>query len=144
MGKPEMVTQMAGDWTGRSCPTRVPLTRPRWALVGALADSGAVSEALTTAETGYPIPVRGYFVITDVHLGALLLAGRVSDGLYIAQVGDRRAGSFPSSQFDPIFASIAAAAAMAAGNLGSACALLTTASEKFVASRDNPRLALSS
>ena len=101
----------------------------------ALADSGAVSEALATAEAGYPIPVRGYFVITDAHLGALLLAGRINDGLHIAQAGDRRAGNFPSSQFDPIFASIGARAAMAAGHLSTACALLTTASEKFAALR---------
>lgn len=135
MGKPQMVKQIVKDLDWEKLPDAGAARATAWAIVVAHADSGAVSEALATAETGYPIPVRGYFVITDSHLGALLLAGRVNDGLYIAQAGDRRAGSFPSSQFDPIFASIGARAAIAAGNLSTACALLNTASEKFVALR---------
>ncbi len=133
MGKPELVKQTSNKLDWEKLPDAGAARATAWAIAVALADAGAAADAVATAESGYPIPVRGYFVITDAHLAALLLAGRVEEGLGIAQAGDRRSGDFPSSQFDPIFAAIAGRAAMAAGNLSTACALLTTAHDKFIA-----------
>jgi hypothetical protein len=102
-------------------------------MTTAYADAGAASDAVATAEAGYPIPVRGYFVLTDAHLQALVLAGHIAEGLQIGQAGDRRAGDFAGRHFNPIFGAIAGRAAMAAGNLENARALLATSHDKLVA-----------
>ena len=133
MGKPETVRQISENLDWEKLPDVGAARATAWAIAVALADAGAASDAVAIAESGYPIPVRGYYVITDAHLGALLLAGRLTEGLDIAAAGDRRSGNFPSSQFDPIFGAIAGRAAIGAGHLSTARALLANASEKFVA-----------
>ena len=133
MGKPAMVKEIVENLDWEKLPDAGAARATAWAITVALGDAGAASDAVATAESGYPIPVRGYFVLTDAQLGALLLAGRVTEGLDIAKAGDRRAADFPSSQFAPIFAAIRGRAAIGAGDLGAACALLATANDKFVA-----------
>jgi predicted ATPase/class 3 adenylate cyclase len=134
MGNPWQAKRNATnvDWT--ALPDSAAARATAWAMTVAMAETGAASEAVAVAESAYPIPVRGYFVITDPHVAGLLLAGRIAEGLEIAETGDRRASSFPRSQFDPIFSAIAGRAAIAAGDLRTANALLMNATEKFLAS----------
>jgi hypothetical protein len=104
-----------------------------WAATVALGDAGHTAAALDRAAAGYPIPVRGYFVIADAHVGALLLAGRISEAENIAQRFGRRAADFPRSRWDPIFTAIAGRTAVAGGRLRDALVLLDSASERFAA-----------
>ena len=41
---------------------------------------GRAGEAVAAAEAGYPVPVRSFVIISDAHIGALLLAGRSRRG----------------------------------------------------------------
>jgi predicted ATPase len=133
MGNPATVKQIVEDLDWRKLPDAASARATAWAITIASADAGSACDAVATAQSGYPIPVRGFFVLTDAHLHALLLAGRISEGLQIAQAGDRRAGDFPSRHFNPIFGAIAGRAALAAGNLAEARALLATSHDKLVA-----------
>lgn len=44
-----------------------------WARTVAAGDAGRTIEAAAAASTGYPVAVRGFVIITDAHVGALLL-----------------------------------------------------------------------
>ncbi|MGY4646738.1 putative ATPase/class 3 adenylate cyclase [Mycobacterium sp. URHB0021] len=104
-----------------------------WAITVALGDSGSTSAAVGAAEAGYAIPVRGYFVITDAHVGALLLAGRISDAQGEAQTFRRRVAVYASPQFDPIFAAVAGRSDLGAGRINTACVMLESAATTFAA-----------
>jgi predicted ATPase/class 3 adenylate cyclase len=133
MGKPDIVRQIAENLDWENLPDAGAARATAWGISVALGDAGRVSDAVAAAESGYPIPVRGYFVLTDAHLGALLLAGRVIEALDIAEIGDRRSDNFPSRQFDPIFGTIVGRAAIAAGHLGADFSLVATARDKSIA-----------
>jgi hypothetical protein len=57
-----------------------------WAISAAAGESGRTSDAVSAAESGYPIPVRGFFVISDAHVGALLLAGLIVEAQDAAEI----------------------------------------------------------
>lgn len=105
-----------------------------WAMTAAEGDIGRTAEAVKTAESGYPIPIRGYFVISDVHVGALLLAGSVHEARGVAEMFHRRShGENFHSSFAPISATIAGRAALAAGRTAAASSLLASAATTFAA-----------
>jgi predicted ATPase/class 3 adenylate cyclase len=133
MGKPDIVKQIAENLDWEKLPDAGAARATAWGITVALGDAGAASDAVAAAESGYPIPVRGYFVLTDAHLGALLLAGRLTEALDIAELGDRPAGNSPSRQFDPIFGTIMGRAAIASGHLGADFSLVANARDKSVA-----------
>jgi predicted ATPase/class 3 adenylate cyclase len=133
MGKPDIVSQIAENLDWENLPDAGAARATAWGIGIALGDAGRASDAVAAVESGYPIPVRGYFVLTDAHLGALLLAGRLTEALDIAEIGDRRSDNFPSRQFDPIFGTIVGRAAIAAGRLGADFSLVATARDKSIA-----------
>jgi hypothetical protein len=104
-----------------------------WAVTVALGEAGLTTDAIRVAEAGYPVPVRGYLAITDAHVGALQLAGRVTEALEIGEAGLRRSADFLRSLMDSIFSAIAGRAAMGAGHLETACNLLGSANKTFTA-----------
>jgi predicted ATPase/class 3 adenylate cyclase len=104
-----------------------------WAITLTLGDAGATAAAVAAAEAGYPIPIRGFFVITDAHIGALLLAGRIADAQKEAEIFRRRVAEYSSPQFDPILAAVTGRAALGAGRVHTACSLLDAASMTFSA-----------
>ena len=69
-----------------------------WALAAISADAGRTTEAVAVADAGYTVATRSFdaphmrFNIADAHVSALLLSGRVSDALEVAE-RVRRAGS---------------------------------------------------
>jgi hypothetical protein len=104
-----------------------------WAVTVALGEAGLTTDAIRVAEAGYPVPVRGYLAITDAHVGALQLAGRVTEALEIGEVALRRSADFLRSLMESIFSAIGGRAAMGAGHLETACNLLDSANKTFTA-----------
>ncbi len=110
-----------------------------WALAVMLADAGQTTEALATANTGYAVASRFFdsphmrFNIADAHVSALLLAGQVEDGLAEAQRVREQGAEMPGAA-QLVGTAIAGRAALFAGRLDKACALLGTAAPALTAS----------
>ena len=100
-----------------------------WVLATISADAGRVTEAVAVAETGYTAVARSYdaphmrFNIAESHASALLLAGRTADALDVAERVRRQAADMPGAA-QLIGAAVAGRAALGAGQLDSAAALL--------------------
>ena len=80
-------------------------TETAWAMAAISADAGRATEAVAIADAGYTVATRCFdaphmrFNIADAHVSALLLAGRVSEAL---EVAERDAGRQPISRGSPI------------------------------------------
>jgi DNA-binding CsgD family transcriptional regulator len=98
-----------------------------WAITVACGDAGQTTEAAAAAEAGYLVPMRAWLVITDAHAGALILAGLIADAQHVAALLGQRAADFPSPHLNPVFNGLAGRAALAAGRIDTACALLGSA-----------------
>ena len=110
-----------------------------WALAVMLADAGQTSEAVAVANTGSAVASRYFdsphmrFNIADAHVSALLLAGHIADGLERAQQV-RAQGAETSGAAQLVGTAIAGRAALFAGRLDVACALLGNAAPALSAS----------
>jgi predicted ATPase/class 3 adenylate cyclase len=98
-----------------------------WAVAVACGDAGFAGDATAAAEAGYPVPVRGMMVITDAHIGALLLAGDVNVAQDMAKKFRTRGHYFASAWYEQIFAVVVGRAALGAGRLPDALSLLDSA-----------------
>lgn len=105
-----------------------------WAVAVACGDVGRTAEAVTAAEAGYPIAIRGYLVIIDAHLGALVLAGRITDSQDTANLLHKRSADYPSPQLSPVSVGVSGRAALAAGRLDDALDKLSPIVELMAAS----------
>src|SRR5262249_10041980 len=100
-----------------------------WALTAISADAGRTTEAVATADAGYAVATRAFapphmrFNIADAHVSALLLSGRVNDALDVAERVQQEAADLPGAA-QLLGAAVAGRAALGAGRLHSACALL--------------------
>jgi DNA-binding CsgD family transcriptional regulator len=105
-----------------------------WALAAIAADAGRTRDAVAAAEAGYTVATRSFdaphmrFNIADAHVSALLLSGRVSDALDVAERVRRQAADLPGAA-QLLGAAVAGRAALGAGDLDSACLLLQQAAE---------------
>ena len=94
-----------------------------WALAAIHGDAGRTSEAVAVAEAGYEIAIRCSdaphmrFNIADAHVGALVLAGRISDALEVAKWAESQAADLPGTAHMSGPA-IAGRAALGAGPVG--------------------------
>jgi DNA-binding CsgD family transcriptional regulator len=110
-----------------------------WALAVMLADAGHTAEAVAVVNTGYAVASRFLdspqmrFNIADAHVSALLLAGQIEDGLEVAQ-GVREQGAEMPGAAQMVGTAIAGRAALFAGRLDEACALLGIAAPALSAS----------
>jgi DNA-binding CsgD family transcriptional regulator len=110
-----------------------------WALTQIFGDAGRTSEAVAVAEAGYTVATRSFdaphmrFNIADAEVGALLLSGRVSDALDVADCMRQQAANLPGAAH-LVGAAVAGRAALGAGDLHSACPLLRQAAEGLSAS----------
>jgi DNA-binding CsgD family transcriptional regulator len=110
-----------------------------WVLAVMLADTGQTAEAVAVANTGYAVASRFFdsphmrFNIIDAHVSALLLAGQVVDGFAVAQRVYEQSAEIPGPAH-LVGAAIAGRAALFAGRLDSACALLGKAAPALSAS----------
>lgn len=109
-----------------------------WALASIHADAGRTDEALAIAETGYAIATRCLdaphmrFNIADAHVGALLLAGRISEAVEVAEWAQAQAADLPGTAH-LLGPAIAGRAALGAGRLDEAVPLLEQAAEALTA-----------
>jgi DNA-binding CsgD family transcriptional regulator len=105
-----------------------------WALVAIAADAGRTNDAVAAAEAGYTVATRSFdaphmrFNIADAHVSALLLAGRVSDALDVAERVRWQAADLPGAD-QLLGAAVAGRAALGAGRLDTAYVLLEQAAE---------------
>jgi DNA-binding CsgD family transcriptional regulator len=110
-----------------------------WVLAVMLADAGQTARAVAVANTGYAVASRFFdsphmrFNIADAHVGALLMAGQIADGLEVAQRVHEQGADLPGAA-QLVGAAIAGRAALCAGRLDSACALLGGAAPALSAS----------
>ncbi|GAS96707.1 response regulator containing a CheY-like receiver domain and an HTH DNA-binding domain, precursor [Mycolicibacterium canariasense] len=109
-----------------------------FALTAVTAEVGRTSDALKTAATGYAAAVRGHdaphmrFNIADAELGALLLAGRLTDVEPLADRVLTQSAELPGAAH-ALGAAIAGRAALGTGRLRDACRLLDQAATAFAA-----------
>ena len=110
-----------------------------WVLAVVLADAGQTTEAVAVANAGYAVASRSFdsphmrFNITDAHVSALLLAGQLADGFQVAQRVYEQGAEMPGAA-QLVGTAIAGRAALFAGRLDSACALLGNAAPALSAS----------
>ncbi len=103
-----------------------------WALATIAADAGRTAAAVSTAEAGYGAATRSFdaphmrFNIADSHVGALLLAGRIGEAAEVAERVRQQAANLPGAA-QLLGAAVAGRAALGAGDVGAACALLEQA-----------------
>ncbi|WP_370652936.1 MULTISPECIES: helix-turn-helix transcriptional regulator [Mycobacterium] len=100
-----------------------------WVLATIFADAGRATEAVASAEAGYRAMARSFdaphmrFNIADSHASALLLAGRVAEALDVVERVRRQSADMPGAAH-LLGAAVAGRAAVGAGQLQSAVALL--------------------
>jgi len=110
-----------------------------WALAEMLADAGHTAEAVAVVNTGHAVASRFFdspqmrFNIADAHVTALLLAGRIDDGLKVAQRVREQGAEMPGAA-QLVGTAIAGRAALFAGRLDEACAHLGNAAPALSAS----------
>jgi DNA-binding CsgD family transcriptional regulator len=110
-----------------------------WVLAVMLADTGQTDKAVSVASTGYAVASRFFdspqmrFNIADAHVSALLLAGQIEVGLEMAEQVRGEAAEVPGPP-QLVGTAIVGRAALFAGRLDSACALLGTAAPALSAS----------
>jgi DNA-binding CsgD family transcriptional regulator len=103
-----------------------------WALAAISADAGRTTEAVAIADAGYTVATRSFdgpqmrFNIADAHVSALLLAGRISDAVDVAERVRQQAADLPGAAH-LLGAAVAGRAALGAGRLDTACLLLDQA-----------------
>jgi DNA-binding CsgD family transcriptional regulator len=109
-----------------------------WAMAAVSADAGRANEAVAIADAGYAVATRCFdaphmrFNIADAHVSALLLAGRVSEALEVAERVRQQAADLPGAA-KLLGAAVAGRAALGAGRLDTACLLLEQAAAGLAA-----------
>lgn len=122
MGKPDAAISASTTISRNTLPD-VPARFSAWAMTVALGDTGRTTEAAAAAESGYPVPARGFVIITDAHVGALLLSGQIVKAQQQADLLRQRVATVPGPgqlQSEPV----AGRAALGAGHLDAATSLL--------------------
>lgn len=110
-----------------------------WALAQISASAGRSTDAVDMAEAGYEVATRTLdaphmrFNIADAHVTALVLAGRIAEALEVAERTRSQAAELPGAA-QLLGPAVAGRAALAAGDLSTACALLEQAAEGLSAS----------
>jgi len=110
-----------------------------WAVAQISADAGRTAEAVAVADAGYAVATRSLdapqmrFNIADAEVSALLLSGQVSEALEVAERTRQQAAHFPGAA-ELLGAAVAGRAELGAGDLHSACVLLSHAAEGLSAS----------
>ncbi len=110
-----------------------------WALAQISADAGRTTEAVDVAEAGYDVATRTLdaphmrFNIADAEVSALVLSGRVADALDVAARIRTQAAELPGAA-QLLGAAVAGRAALGAGDVNTASALLGQAADELSAS----------
>ena len=132
MGKPQAARQLSQRVARQQLPD-IAARVTAWATAVASGDAGFPGDAEAAAKGGYPVPVRGLMVITDAHVGALLLAGQIKVAQDVAKRFSRRAAYYASAIYEQLFLAVSGRAALGAGRLHDALSLLESATLTFTA-----------
>src|ERR1700722_105118 len=110
-----------------------------WVLATIAADAGRTAEAVAVADAGYGAATRSFdaphmrFNIADAHISALLLSGRIGDAVEVAERVRQQAADLPGAA-QLLGSAVAGRAALGAGGLDTACAMLEQGAEGLSAS----------
>lgn len=137
MGKPRAAIESSGKFIWKELPDLVAQRVTAWALAVAFGEAGRPDEAVAAAKAGYPVPIRSFVIITDAHVGALLLAGRIADVDEPTETIRQRQVEFRAFQFFQVGTVVAGRAALGSGQLQAAISLLTESIETVQATGDS-------
>jgi DNA-binding CsgD family transcriptional regulator len=137
MGRPHAAIESAGGFSWKELPDLVAQRVTAWALALAFGDMGRARDAAAAAKAGYPIPIRSFVIITDAHIGALLLAGHIAEADEPAQTIRQRQIEFRAFQFLEAGTVAVGRTALGSGRLDAAVSLLTQALETVENSSDS-------
>ena len=137
MGKPQVAIESSGKFTWQELPDLVAQRVTAWALALAFGEAGRAGEAAAAAKAGYPVPIRSFVIITDAHIGALLLAGHIADADAPAQTIQQRQIEFQAFQSFQVGSLAVGRAALGSGRLDTAISLLTQSIETVNDSTDS-------
>jgi DNA-binding CsgD family transcriptional regulator len=110
-----------------------------WVLATIAADAGRTAEAVAVADAGYSTATRSFdaphmrFNRADAHISALLLSGRIGDAVEVAERVRQQAADLPGAA-QLLGSAVAGRAALGAGRLDTACAMLEQGAEGLSAS----------
>ncbi|HXO80712.1 MAG TPA: LuxR C-terminal-related transcriptional regulator [Mycobacterium sp.] len=137
MGRPQVAIESSGKFTWQELPDLVAQRVTAWALALAFGEAGRAGEAAAAAKAGYPVPIRSFVIITDAHIGALLLAGHIADADAPAQTIQQRQIEFQAFQSFQVGSLAVGRAALGSGRLDTAISLLTQSIETVNDSTDS-------
>jgi DNA-binding CsgD family transcriptional regulator len=129
MGKPQAAIESSGKFIWQELPDLVAQRVTAWALALAFGEAGHAGEAAAAAKAGYPVPIRSFVIITDAHIGALLLAGHIADAAAPAETIRQRQIEFQAFQSFQVGSLAVGRAALGSGRLDAAISLLTQSIE---------------
>lgn len=130
MGNPAAALECAAAFEPAQLPDDFQRRLTAWAVTVAHGEGGRTTEAVAAATAGYPIPVRAFIIIADAHTNALALAGRIADAEAVAALMRDQAINSRAAPFGQVAVAVSGQAALAAGGLDRACALLTKVVER--------------
>lgn len=137
MGKPQAAIESSDKFSWQELPDLVAQRVTAWALALAFGEAGRANEAAAAAKAGYPVPIRSFVIITDAHLGALLLAGHIADAAAPAETIRQRQIEFQAFQSFQVGSLAVGRAALGSGRLDAAISLLTQSIETVDDSTDS-------
>jgi DNA-binding CsgD family transcriptional regulator len=132
MDQPQQVMAVSKDLALEDIP--VVGAEIAWAMTQISADAGHTGAAVAHADAGYAVATRTLdaphmrFNIADAEVGALLLSGQIADALAVAERTQQQAAHLPGAA-QLLGAAVAGRAALGAGDLQHACALLQRAAD---------------
>ncbi len=137
MGKPHAAIESSGKFVWKELPDLVAQRVTAWALALAFGEVGRPGEAAAAATAGYPVPIRSFVIITDAHIGALLLCGQIADADAPAETIRQRQIEFRAFQSFQVGSVAVGRVALGSGRLDAAISLLTEAIESVQISSDS-------
>ncbi len=137
MGKPHTAIESSGKFVWKELPDLVAQRVSAWALALAFGEIGRPGEAAAAAQAGYPVPIRSFVIITDAHIGALLLSGQIAEAEAPAQTIRQRQIEFRAFQFFQVGNVAVGRTALGSGRLEVAIALLRQSIETATTSNDS-------
>jgi DNA-binding CsgD family transcriptional regulator len=137
MGQPQVAIESSDKFTWQDLPDLVAQRVTAWALALAFGEAGRAGEAAAAAKVGYPVPIRSFVIITDAHIGALLLAGHIADAAAPAETIRQRQIEFQAFQSFQVGSLAVGRVALGSGRLDAAISLLTQSIETVNDSTDS-------
>ncbi|OBK39801.1 helix-turn-helix transcriptional regulator [Mycobacterium sp. 1245111.1] len=137
MGKPDAAIESSRKFSWKELPDLVAQRVTAWALALALGEAGRAGAAAMAATAGYPVPIRSFVIITDAHIGALLLSGQIAEAEAPAENVRQIQIEFRAFQSFQVGSLAVGRASLGAGRLDTAISLLTQATETVEPSSDS-------